>query len=195
MLPAASLLPEVAQEIRQEHLPWSSDGAICKYCVAQGKSTWLQHTLQAELGTLTAEELFVIRSIRERKLVSRNANEASPPEEDPGSRFAERLTAVVGNWRFSGVILLALGLWLGVNLILRPFEPYPVIIYSVISAVLAALAALQGPVILMNQRRQQMRARLQAEIDYQVNLKAELEIRYLQEAVDKLLSGREPERG
>ncbi len=65
------------------------------------------------------------------------------------------------------------------------------IIFGVISAVLATLAALYGPFILMSQRSMQERDRIRAESDYQINLKAELEIQYLSEAVEKMLVNQE----
>ena len=70
-------------------------------------------------------------------------------------------------------------------------EPFPMIIFGVISAVLATLAALYGPFILMSQRSMQERDRIRAEGDYQINLKAELEIQYLSEMVEKVLLNQE----
>ena len=80
-----------------------------------------------------------------------------------------------------------LAFWISFNVLLQPYEPYPVIILAVISAVLGSLAALQGPIILMSQRRQARLDRLRAENDYRLNLKAELEIRYLSEEMTHFL--------
>ena len=67
----------------------------------------------------------------------------------------------------------------------RPFDPYPFILLNLI---LSCLAALQAPIIMMSQNRQEAKDRVRSEHDYQVNLKAELEIRHLHEKVDHLLS-------
>ena len=78
--------------------------------------------------------------------------------------------------------------WVGVNsavLFWRPFDPYPFILLNL---VLSCLAAIQAPIIMMSQNRQEARDRMRAEHDYQVNLKAELEIRHLHRKVDQLLT-------
>ena len=67
----------------------------------------------------------------------------------------------------------------------RPFDPYPFILLNL---VLSSLAALQAPIIMMSQRRQDTKDRIRAENDYRVNLKAELEIRQLHEKMDYQLA-------
>ena len=78
-------------------------------------------------------------------------------------------------------------IWMGVNswlLLTKPFDPYP---YILLNLVLSCLAAIQAPVILMSQNRQEAKDRLRAEHDYEINLKAEIEIRKLHEKLDHLL--------
>ncbi|HSK77333.1 MAG TPA: DUF1003 domain-containing protein, partial [Thermoanaerobaculia bacterium] len=70
-------------------------------------------------------------------------------------------------------------------LLRKPFDPYPFILLNLI---LSSIAALQAPIIMMSQNRQEAKDRLRAEHDYQVNLKAELEIRLLSERIDTLIS-------
>jgi uncharacterized membrane protein len=70
------------------------------------------------------------------------------------------------------------------SLITKPFDPYP---YIFLNLILSCLAAIQAPIIMMSQNRQEERDRIQAEHDYRINLKAELEIRHLHEKVDHLL--------
>ena len=93
MLPAAALPEGVSEEIRKDHPSWSGVDPVCKWCVAQGKAGWLRHTLEAEIGALSAEELLVIQSIRERRLVSSNMNESPELEKAASARFVERITA------------------------------------------------------------------------------------------------------
>ncbi len=71
-----------------------------------------------------------------------------------------------------------------VVMLMKPFDPYP---YIFLNLILSCLAAMQAPVILMSQNRQEARDRMQAEHDYRINLKAELEIRHLHEKIDHLL--------
>ncbi len=97
MLPAAALLEGISEEIRKDHPRWSGEDTVCKWCVAQGKAGWLKHALEAEIGALSAEELLVIQSIRERKLVSRDMSETPELERGASARFAERITVSIGN--------------------------------------------------------------------------------------------------
>ena len=95
---------------------------------------------------------------------------------------------MIASWYFPIAILVGLLIWVLVNVLARPFEPYPIIILVVISAILASLAAIQGPIILMSQRRLGKQDRLRAAEDYRVNLKAELEILYLNQKIDRLFT-------
>jgi uncharacterized membrane protein len=105
-----------------------------------------------------------------------------------GERLADRLAAFGGSWTFLVCFGLFLVIWIGVNsalLVVRPVDPFP---YILLNLVLSCLAALQAPVIMMSQNRQEAKDRLRSQHDYQVNLKAELEIRHLHEKMDHLLS-------
>ena len=114
--------------------------------------------------------------------------EARVPEEASlGERLADQIADFGGSWTFillfGGVILV----WVLINTIVllgRAFDPYPFILLNLF---LSCLAALQAPVIMMSQNRQEARDRLRSENDYRVNLKAELEIRQLHEKLDHLL--------
>ena len=106
-------------------------------------------------------------------------------------RLADRVAAVGGSWGFILSFFLFLMLWMGVNALLlaplwhRAFDPYPFIFLNLI---LSMLAAIQAPVIMMSQNRTSAKDRLQAEHDYMVNLRAELEIMRLHDKLDALRS-------
>ena len=102
-----------------------------------------------------------------------------------GDRLADRVAAVGGSWGFIiafGVVLVG---WMGLNLALmsRAFDPYPFIFLNLM---LSTLAAIQAPVIMMSQNRKATKDREAARHDYEVNLKAELEIMALHEKLDAL---------
>ncbi|WP_269714128.1 DUF1003 domain-containing protein [Caulobacter sp. NIBR2454] len=101
--------------------------------------------------------------------------------------LADRVAAVGGSWGFIGGFAAALILWVGINLLLRPwghaFDPYPFIFLNLI---LSTVAAIQAPIIMMSQNRQAARDRAAAEHDYAVNLRAELEIMRLHDRLDAL---------
>jgi len=105
------------------------------------------------------------------------------------TRLADKVAAIGGSWGFIGGFALALVLWMGLNLALKPlnlaFDPYPFIFLNLL---LSTLAAIQAPVIMMSQNRQAAKDRLTAEHDYAVNLRAELEIMRVIDKVDALRS-------
>lgn len=117
--------------------------------------------------------------------IARNQFAASPMEQ-PGDT-ADRVAGMVASWTFPLAVLVAISVWLGVNLTIGRIEPFPTVMLATISAVLATLSALQAPVILRVQRRQRQRDRARDQIDHRINIRAELEIRWLDHKLDHLL--------
>jgi len=128
--------------------------------------------------------------------VTRNLNVEEEERLTFGERVADKVAAFGGSWTFIIVFGVVLVAWMAVNflLVLRgaahglapdksAFDPYPFILLNL---VLSTLAALQAPVIMMSQNRQAAKDRLQADQDYQVNLKAELEVAQLHRKLDHL---------
>ena len=133
-------------------------------------------------------EQLVLDRLTKRLHVSRNASEDYEEALTFGDRLADRLAVFGGSWTF---ILLFLGLllaWIGLNTVVLThiggaFDPYP---YIFLNLILSMLAALQAPVIMMSQNRHAAKDRAAAQHDYEVNLKAELEILALHEKIDTL---------
>ena len=105
-----------------------------------------------------------------------------------GQRAADQVAAFGGSWRFVGLFAAAVAGWMVVNAVLlarqgSTFDAYP---YILLNLFLSMLAAIQAPVILMSQNRQAQKDRLSAAHDYEVNLKAELEIMLLHDKIDLL---------
>jgi len=144
--------------------------------------------LEEEKGELSTLEEQVVRSLREQELLSKNVDLEFEQQLTFGERMADRIAEFGGSWRFVIGFLVIVVVWVVVNavvLLWRPFDPYPFILLNL---VLSCLAALQAPVILMSQNRQEAKDRLRGEHDYRVNLKAELEIRLLHTKLDQLLT-------
>nr|WP_245187844.1 DUF1003 domain-containing protein [Frateuria flava] len=130
----------------------------------------------------------VLRSLREHELVSTDIEREFDRQWSFGERLADRIATFGGSWTFLGCFALFLLGWIGVNSFVlwrRPPDPYP---YIFLNLLLSCLAAVQAPVIMMSQNRQEAKDRLRSQHDYKINLKAELEIRHLHEKVDHLLS-------
>ena len=142
----------------------------------------------ADFETLPAREKRVLQSFGDRRHVSRNTNREFEQNLTFGQKLADRVAAFGGSWTFIilfGVILFS---WILLNSFLMArrgaaFDPYPFILLNLF---LSMLAAIQAPIILMSQNRQSVKDRFDAAHDYEVNLKAELEILSLHEKIDEL---------
>ncbi|MCB1885497.1 MAG: DUF1003 domain-containing protein [Geminicoccaceae bacterium] len=126
----------------------------------------------------------VIERVAGRLAVARNVNRLYDEELTFGDRVADRVAAFGGSWTFIVCFALVLAARVGFNsfaLMARPFDPYP---YIFLNLILSMLAAIQAPVIMMSQNRQTLKDRLAAAHDYEVNLKAEIEILALHEKIE-----------
>ncbi|HUS82856.1 MAG TPA: DUF1003 domain-containing protein [Dehalococcoidia bacterium] len=105
-----------------------------------------------------------------------------------GQRVSDKLADVAGSWRFIFAFGVVLGVWVLLNTValIHHWDAYP---YILLNLFLSMLAAIQAPVIMMSQHRQEDRDRIRAEHDYEVNLKAELEIQQLHKKLDGLREG------
>lgn len=144
--------------------------------------------LHAEWEKLSQPERRVIEKVLGRLHVARNTNREFLDTRTLGERAADRIATFGGSWTFIIIFLVFLVVWALLNTeILGPrrlaFDPYP---YIFLNLMLSMLAALQAPIIMMSQNRQAARDRLDAANDYEVNLKAEIEIRALHEKIDAL---------
>jgi uncharacterized membrane protein len=184
----ARLIEEpIAKLIRAKHPQWSAAGYICLADLNLFRTVYVTEVLKSagqEVGNLEQE---VAKSLEEGELLSRNINQEFESGLTLGERMADRLADFGGSWTFISIFMGLLIIWIGINtwlLLEKPFDPYP---YILLNLVLSCLAAIQAPVILMSQNRQESKDRLRSENDYRVNVKAEIEIRKLHEKLDHLL--------
>ncbi len=139
------------------------------------------HALVADIERLNAIEKHIIERFIHRQRVARDLSQAPMSF---GERVADRVAAFGGSWSFIFVSVAAITAWLWINSIMtKAFDPYPFILLNL---VLSCLAALQAPVIMMSQNRQAAHDRLDAQHDYEVNTKAEMEILGLHAKLDEL---------
>ncbi len=110
-----------------------------------------------------------------------------------GERWADKVAEFGGSWTFIILFMIMMIVWIGLNswvLFFQPFDPYP---YIFLNLVLSCIAALQAPIIMMSQNRQEAKDRIRAEKDYHINLKAELEIQELKASVKTILAVQQDE--
>ncbi len=187
LVPADAVRDVITREIVRDHPDWSPGSFICRADLETYRTNYVRYLLQAEKGELSALEQEVLNSIREQEILATNADAEFEEKWTPGERMADRIASFGGSWTFLICFFLFLVLWIGVNslvLFMRPPDPYP---YILLNLILSCLAAIQAPIIMMSQNRQEAKDRHRSEHDYQVNLKAELEIRSLHEKIDHLL--------
>ena len=144
--------------------------------------------LESPEVNLTAREKRVLQSILKHNVISRDTNREFYDDRTFGEKVADKVAIFGGSWTFiisfAGVLLI----WVILNSFILSqrgdaFDPYP---YILLNLFLSMLAAIQAPIIMMSQNRQAIKDRVQATHDYEVNLKAELEIRLLHEKIDEL---------
>jgi uncharacterized membrane protein len=179
---------EIAAEILKSHPDWSPDKFICKTDLAETRGKYVHSLLESEKGELSSIEQDVLRSLRDHELLSSNVEGELDQQWSFGERLADRIANFGGSWTFLILFGVFLLIWVTMNslvLFWRPLDPYPFIFLNL---VLSCLAAVQAPIIMMSQNRQEAKDRVQSQYDYRVNLKAELEIRHLHEKMDHLLS-------
>ncbi len=187
VLPGTLVRDPIVEIIMKKYPDWSSDGFICLDDLNHFKTEYVRTILEADKGELSTLEKQVMKSLRKEKLLSKNINIEFEEQLTLGDRLADKIAEFGGSWRFISIFAAILLVWITMNtavLIWKPFDPYP---YILLNLVLSCLAAIQAPIIMMSQNRQEDKDRLRAQHDYLINLKAELEIRSLHEKMDHLL--------
>ncbi|HQV39297.1 MAG: DUF1003 domain-containing protein [Flavobacteriales bacterium] len=151
------------------------------------KHTELDELLTARNERMQKLQGIVKEAIEEQELIINNL--ANPPHEaiSRGQKLADKVASFGGSWTFIVSFFIILGAWILYNSLTPEgdhFDPYPFILMNL---VLSCIAALQAPVIMMSQNRQEEKDRKRSENDYLINLKAELELRSLHQKMDLLL--------
>ncbi|MBU6158898.1 MAG: DUF1003 domain-containing protein [Bacteroidetes bacterium] len=148
---------------------------------------YLTHLIQEEKGELALLDKDVMEAIKNNAILSENIQDEIEKDLTFGQKVADSVAAFGGSWIFIISFFLFILIWIAINIWAfanKPFDPYPFILLNLI---LSCLAAIQAPIIMMSQNRQEEKDRRRAEHDYKINLKAELEIKLLSEKIDHLL--------
>lgn len=187
LLPAEILRPAIENLIREKYPYWNRDGFICRDDLNKYRFEYVKSLMELEHGELTTLEKDVLDSIKNEELISTSVDKQFDAKLTFGQRLSDKIAEFGGSWKFIIIFLLIIFIWMGINsylLLTKPFDHYPFILLNL---VLSCLAAIQAPVIMMSQNRQEVKDRLRGVYDYKINLKAELEIRQLHQKLDHLL--------
>jgi uncharacterized membrane protein len=144
-----------------------------------------QCLLESDYENIPLRERHVIEKIARKVAVSRNTNIDHDKALTFGERLADRVASFGGSWTFMIIFAAVLLFWVALNSVMlsKGFDPYP---YILLNLFLSMLASIQAPIIMMSQNRQAAKDRLDAAHDYEVNLKAEIEIMALHEKLDEM---------
>ncbi len=188
MIHGGAIRAGVVDEIRKDHPEWSADSYICRHDLDHYRAKYVESSLENEKGELSELDRMVLKSMKDQEILAKNPDREFDDKLTFGQKLADKVAVFGGSWNFIISFTVFLAAWMVVNsiaLLRKPFDPFPFILLNLM---LSGVAGLQAPVIMMSQNRQEAKDRLRAEHDYQVNLKAELEIRNLHEKIDHLLN-------
>jgi uncharacterized membrane protein len=149
--------------------------------------------LTNEIGELSELEKTVLTSLTNNKTLSDKLDDDPIQILSIGQKLADKVASFGGSWTFIIAFGFFIFVWISINiywLVNKGFDPYPFILLNLI---LSCLAALQAPVIMMSQNRQEEKDRDRAKKDYMINLKSELEIRILHEKIDHFIMDQQQE--
>ncbi|AZA50317.1 DUF1003 domain-containing protein [Chryseobacterium carnipullorum] len=173
--------------IRKKNALFSKDDFISISELNQYRRLYLTSLIVEERGELESIDLDVMEAIKNNSILSENIQDEIEADLTPGERLADKVASFGGSWTFIVVFFSFILIWILINiwfLSAKSFDPYPFILLNLL---LSCLAAIQAPIIMMSQNRQEQKDRVRSEHDYKINLKAELEIKLLSEKIDHLL--------
>lgn len=184
-----TLRPSLAERLRVDH-PGLPDGALIdRREVNRYRNLYIEEILRDEHGEFSELDRQVAESIANHGTIAENSEEDFLEHRTLGQRMSDTLARFGGSWTFLVSFGVFLMIWMAFNIAVsstrEAFDPYPFILLNL---VLSCLAAVQAPIIMMSQKRQEVKDRMRSLNDYQVNLKAELEIRHLHEKLDHLIT-------
>lgn len=177
----------IVQLINNEHPGFDDEQYISLSELNLYRRLYLAWLIGQEKGELALLDLEVMTALKNNETLSENFGKEIEGELTMGQRIADKVAAFGGSWTFIISFFLFILLWMSVNvwwLSSKAFDPFPFILLNLI---LSCIAAIQAPIIMMSQNRQEQKDRQRSEHDYKINLKAELEIKLLSEKIDHLL--------
>lgn len=179
--------PNILGLIQSENPNFTVDSHLSISELNQYREKYLRTLLERERLAISGLEGAVLASISNETTLADKIEFEDDTDNSFGQKLADKVAAFGGSWSFILLFVGFLLLWIVINvfiLVTKPFDPYPFIFLNLI---LSFIAALQAPVIMMSQNRQEEKDRSRAKKDYMINLKAELEIRMLHEKIDHLI--------
>lgn len=178
---------EIFKLIEQDYPAITEEDYVSIKILNKYRRQFFANLISQEKGEMEKLDQDVVEAIRDNSILSENIKENTSKPLTTGDRIADKVASFGGSWTFIISFFIFLLVWMFLNFWMlhnKGFDPYPFILLNLI---LSCLAAIQAPIIMMSQNRQEDKDRDRAEHDYKINLKAELEIKLLSEKIDHLL--------
>ncbi len=178
---------EIFKLIEQDYPTITEEDYVSIKVLNKYRRQFFANLISQEKGEMEKLDQDVVEAIRDNSILSENIKENTSKPLTTGDRIADKVASFGGSWTFIISFFIFLLAWMFLNFWMlhnKGFDPYPFILLNLI---LSCLAAIQAPIIMMSQNRQEDKDRDRAEHDYKINLKAELEIKLLSEKIDHLL--------
>lgn len=173
--------------LRTQYPEFGLESMISLTELNQYRRLYLTSLIAQEKGELAALDQEVMNAFRNNSVLSENIQEDLVTDLTLGQKLADKVAAFGGSWAFILTFFSFILCWIVINIWVlnqKAYDPYPFILLNLI---LSCIAAIQAPIIMMSQNRQEQKDRQRGEHDYKINLKAELEIKLLSEKIDHLL--------
>ncbi len=183
----SDILEGILRLIQTENPDFGPDSILSLEELNKYRRLYLTTLVEQEKGELATIDKDVMQAIRNNSILSENIQDEIESRLTTGQKIADKIASFGGSWTFITAFFSFILLWMLTNIWLiaaKPFDPYPFILLNLL---LSCLAAIQAPIIMRSQNRQEQKDRQRAEHDYKINLKAELEIKLLSEKIDHLL--------
>lgn len=184
---ASSISDNLIKFIQTKHADFSDNSCLSISELSAFRVDFISFKLKGQMGELSALEKTVLDTFSNGNQISNLTIQKDDSELTTGQKMADHVASFGGSWTFIIYFGIFLVIWISINttiLMNKGFDPYPFILLNLI---LSCIAALQAPIIMMSQNRQEEKDRERSKLDYMINLKSELEIRTLHEKIDHLI--------
>ncbi len=184
---ASDIRENVFNYIQSKYSSFNKDSVLSYEELNQLRRMYLSELIRIDIGEYEGLNKDVGKAIENNTFISENIEEDLEINLSTGQKLADKIADFGGSWFFISVFFVFIITWMALNVFVlgsNSYDPYPFILLNLI---LSCIAAIQAPIIMMSQNRQEQKDRIRAEHDYKINLKAELEVKLLHEKIDHLI--------
>lgn len=190
-----SVRESIFEQIKKDKPGFTKDMCLSDSELNKYREKYIEVFLSKQIGKLTSLEKTVLNSLKDQTTLTDKLDGDVDELQNMtyGQRIADKVASFGGSWTFIIAFAVFLLVWICINIYWlgnKGFDPYPFILLNLI---LSSLAAIQAPVIMMSQNRQEDKDRERGKKDYMINLKSELEVRMLHEKLDHLIINQQQE--